>query len=466
MTDTTGYAAWAYDARGRMITATKQINPNPAAYATLFGYDAANRLITTTYPGGEVVTNTFDAAGQPYGLYAGGSPIVKSATYNALGQPRSIDFGNGVSQRRYYGGLDTTLYVQWGKMRQLCVALTSLGDCIDDAAPGRAATNNTTLFNAVYGYDAAGNVTVVGDRTTGYDDTSWYQYDALDRLVEWQQVTSWATNPPTTATLESYAYSQIGNMTSKAGVTITNGTAKSGVLTTLGFEAYSVYLPNDPGGSFVTPQTFGSWSFEGSAGVSYNNTHLTSGNPAAPEGMQVAFIQGAARMTATVSGFTIGQTYRVGFLMAQRTNYGLPQTVTVWAGNVALGTFVAATGAYGPKWSEPFTATATSQTIALWGAPDNGEDRMAFVDRVVVATAGPHAAVAMGNGNAYTYDPNGNMTVRRELSGTETFVYTQTGSIDNRLIGVTKTLTSGTVLAQPLLLNVAGGRLLVVRNLP
>ena len=85
MTDTTGYAAWAYDARGRMITATKQINPNPAAYATLFGYDAANRLITTTYPGGEVVTNTFDAAGQPYGLYAGGSPIVKSATYNALG---------------------------------------------------------------------------------------------------------------------------------------------------------------------------------------------------------------------------------------------------------------------------------------------------------------------------------------------------------------------------------------------
>ena len=40
------------------------------------------------------------------------------------------------------------------------------------------------------------------------------------------------------------------------------------------------------------------------------------------------------------------------------------------------------------------------------------------------------------------------MTVRRELSGTKLFVYTQTWSIDNRLIGVTKTLTNRTVLAQ------------------
>ena len=54
----------------------------------------------------------------------------------------------------------------------------------------------------------------------------------------------------------------------------------------------------------------------------------------------------------------------------------------------------------------------------------------------------------MGNGNVYTYDPNGNMTVRREVSGTETYVYTQTWSIDNRLIGVTKALITGAVQAQ------------------
>ena len=40
------------------------------------------------------------------------------------------------------------------------------------------------------------------------------------------------------------------------------------------------------------------------------------------------------------------------------------------------------------------------------------------------------------------------MIVRREVSGTETYVYTQTWSIDNRLIGVTKALINGAVLAQ------------------
>ena len=68
---------------------------------------------------------------------------------------------------------------------------------------------------------------MVGDRTTGYDDTSWYRDDAIDRLTEWRKVTSWS---PYSATLqEAYIYNPIGNLTSKAGVTITNGTAKSGV---------------------------------------------------------------------------------------------------------------------------------------------------------------------------------------------------------------------------------------------
>jgi len=61
--------------------------------------------------------------------------------------------------------------------------------------------------------------------------------------------------------------------------------------------------------------------------------------------------------------------------------------------------------------------------------------------------ARPHAATAAANGSSYVYDANGNMTIRRELSGTETFVYTQTWSIDNRLIGVTKATVTGTVLA-------------------
>jgi len=117
MTDTTGLAWWGYDGRGRVASESRIVRPANYTYTTSFGYDAANRLITTTLPGNEVVTTTYDAAGQPFSLYAAGSPIVYSATYNALGQPRTVNFSNGLSQRRYYGGLDTTLYVQWGKMR-------------------------------------------------------------------------------------------------------------------------------------------------------------------------------------------------------------------------------------------------------------------------------------------------------------------------------------------------------------
>ncbi|HQX10652.1 MAG TPA: hypothetical protein PKY66_09560, partial [Thermoflexales bacterium] len=65
----------------------------------------------------------------------------------------------------------------------------------------------------------------------------------------------------------------------------------------------------------------------------------------------------------------------------------------------------------------------------------------------VIPSVRPHAATGAGP-NSYVYDANGIMTVRREVSGTETFVYTQTWSIDNRLIGVTKALTNGAVLAQ------------------
>ena len=91
-------------------------------------------------------------------------------------------------------------------------------------------------------------------------------------------------------------------MTSKAGVTITNGTAKSGVVKMFGFEAFTVYSPTAPWTSYAYRPSSATWSFESYAGVSYNDTDFTASNLPAPEGSQVAFIQGPGRMTATVAG--------------------------------------------------------------------------------------------------------------------------------------------------------------------
>jgi len=64
------------------------------------------------------------------------------------------------------------------------------------------------------------------------------------------------------------------------------------------------------------------WSFNGSTGISANRSELTSGNAEAPEGNQVAFIQGgnSASIAQSVSGLTPGVSYAVTFAAAQRGN--------------------------------------------------------------------------------------------------------------------------------------------------
>ena len=78
MTDTTGFSWWVYDARGQVLTETRSITvttgvttPTPASFTTLYAYDAAGRVITTTYPDGEVLTQTYNARGLEFSV--GGS---------------------------------------------------------------------------------------------------------------------------------------------------------------------------------------------------------------------------------------------------------------------------------------------------------------------------------------------------------------------------------------------------------
>ena len=154
MTDTTGYTAWFYDVRGQVTLTQKLIAPNPGAYVTKFGYDDANRVITVSYSGGDVVTNTFDLAGQPNSLYAAGIPLVKNASYNALGAPTRVSFGNGLDKVNQYFGLDIPAGGAWGplfaygKLRNTCV-ITASQTCSTDRMDA--------LLNTVFWYDKVGN---------------------------------------------------------------------------------------------------------------------------------------------------------------------------------------------------------------------------------------------------------------------------------------------------------------------
>jgi len=57
------------------------------------------------------------------------------------------------------------------------------------------------------------------------------------------------------------------------------------------------------------------------------------------------------------------------------------------------------------------------------------------------ASVRPHAVISTTSGYSYTYDANGNMLTRIELSGTLRYTYTQQWDVENHLIAVTSTAT-------------------------
>ncbi|MEO6061891.1 MAG: hypothetical protein ABIQ99_08140 [Thermoflexales bacterium] len=207
--------ATTYDGRGRVILDRRSIGG--ASYDTRAGYDSANRVLTSTLPTGEVLSPSYNSLGQPYAL-TGAQTYVNAALYNTLGKPTEVQFGNGLSQRTYDYGIDTPAWFgtsQFGRTRQICVAATAAGNCYDDTRTG--GTTNTIL-NVVYSFDNLGNVTAIGDRSSGYtlggagQTAHSYGYDDLNRLVSGS-----ATGGEFPNFTSAWTFNAIGNMTNKAG---------------------------------------------------------------------------------------------------------------------------------------------------------------------------------------------------------------------------------------------------------
>src|SRR5439155_149777 len=79
-----------------------------------------------------------------------------------------------------------------------------------------------------------------------------------------------------------------------------------------GFESPSVGA-----GGYQYGPSGAAWAFSGSAGLSGNASGFTGGNPPAPEGAQVAFLQVTGGFSQAVAGWAVG-TYTLSFAAAQR----------------------------------------------------------------------------------------------------------------------------------------------------
>ena len=156
------------------------------------------------------------------------------------------------------------------------------------------------------------------------------------------------------------------------------GAPVSTPLANLGFET-----PSLAGGYQYAPSG-ATWTFSAGAGITGNGNAFTSGNPVAPEGTQVGFIQGNYGMVQSAT-FAPGQ-YVVSFQAAQRGNYQQgTQVVDVRIDGTSVGQCEPAGASYALCQTPPFTiAVGGDHTLALVGIGAGGADFTAFVDDVKV----------------------------------------------------------------------------------
>lgn len=149
-----------------------------------------------------------------------------------------------------------------------------------------------------------------------------------------------------------------------------------------GFETptTSTYIFNPSGGSWTfSPQG------NGASGISANGSGYTSGNPDAPQGLQVGFIQGTNKIAQTINGFVPGVTYAITFSAANRgrSGYTTPQIWDVQIDGVTKATFSNAPITY-TDYTVNFTATAPSHLLTFLGKYVG--DATVFLDNVRIAS--------------------------------------------------------------------------------
>jgi RHS repeat-associated protein len=163
-----------------------------------------------TTPGGEVVTTTYNPQALPATL-TGATSYVTDASYDALGRVDLLQLGTTPTVMQI-----DDVYYPWserngqGRLKQIRTGTTG--------AP-------TDTQDLQYGYDPAGNVvTIVDGKVSGGAQTQSFGYDPLDRLVSASAAGGDAGQGQYD---ESYTYNEIGNLTSKGGVTYTYPAAGS-----------------------------------------------------------------------------------------------------------------------------------------------------------------------------------------------------------------------------------------------
>ena len=155
MQDKEGITTNGYDVRGNLITRSRLTNGD--TYITQFGYDLNDRMTSTMYPSGRLVTYVRNTLGQVSSVTTtpnsgSAQTVASNLTYLPFGTLEDMDWGNGLSLNQSFDS-DYRLTNQ------------VLG----------------TVYSRTYSYDDVNNIKNIVDNITAGKSQS-FNYDDLDRL--------------------------------------------------------------------------------------------------------------------------------------------------------------------------------------------------------------------------------------------------------------------------------------------
>ena len=227
-------------------------------------------------------------------------------------------------------------------------------------------TNTSETFQVLVDNQVVGIFTTSG---TSYqsNSSSGFSLGAGSHVFTFQGMNRWGDS---TALLD--AVSLVADSATNPG----NGDPSS--IADSGFENLAVQL--GPMGYVYAPQG-SAWTFTGQAGVSANQTGFTVGNPNAPEGSRVGFVQNQGMISQSFQINAAGN-FQLGFLAAQRANYtNQMERIQLWIDGQLLMTYDISSREYQNFSSPTVTLTKGSHVITFKGVTNRG-DATALLDKI------------------------------------------------------------------------------------
>jgi len=224
MTDSTGKKIWEYDSSGRTVLESKNVNDGTTdfgTYVTRWAYNSADLVTAITYPNLETVSTSYMAQGVVKDIKTQSINLIPALVYDINGRVTTVNLGLGNSTYNIsYNYFPWTQSLKGGRLNWIKAGTQS---------------DPTALQYLQFDSDSVGNLTSISDGKAGANrnltQTQTFSYDASNRLLSASATGGGASYGDYALENYTYADAQTGNLTQKAGNTLTyattNGTCPS-----------------------------------------------------------------------------------------------------------------------------------------------------------------------------------------------------------------------------------------------